>query len=328
MTGTTMRSTLIEAFDGPASVRTATVPEPAPDPGLVRIDVHAAGVTFPDVLATRGAYQVKPPLPFAPGLEVAGTVRHAPEGSTLRPGDRVAAFLLFGGYAEVVDADPASVIQLPDSVSFVDGAALLVNHFTAHFALLRRGQLRAGQTVLVHGAAGGVGTAAIQVARAWGATVVAVTSSDEKADAATACGAHHTVRPEGFKDRARELTDGRGVDLVVDPVGGDRFTDSLRSLAPEGKVLVIGFAAGDIPTVHTNRLLLGNIGVEGVAWAEFVRHAPHLVQEQWAELAPLAADGTLRPVIDRTVPLEQAAEALELLEGRRVVGKVVLQVRP
>jgi NADPH2:quinone reductase len=185
----------------------------------------------------------------------------------------------------------------------------------------------AGQTVLVHGAAGGVGTASIQYARALDATVIAVASTPEKAALATAAGAQHTVAADGFREAVKELTGGRGVDLVVDPVGGDRFTDSLRSLAPEGRLLVIGFVGGDIPTVKVNRLLLNNTAVVGVAWGEFALRTPGYIQQQWTELAPLVASGALDPPIGHTLPLADVAEALVLMDERRAVGKVVLQVR-
>jgi NADPH2:quinone reductase len=181
--------------------------------------------------------------------------------------------------------------------------------------------------VLIHGAAGGVGTATIQLAHALGATVIAVASTDEKAALARAAGAHYTVAADGFLTAAKELTDGRGVDVVVDPVGGDRFTDSLRSLATEGRLLVIGFVGGDIPTVKVNRLLLNNTSVVGVAWGEYALRRPGYIQQQWSELAPLVAAGVLAPPIGHTLPLAEAGEALALMDERRAVGKVVLEVR-
>jgi NADPH2:quinone reductase len=308
-------------------VALADVDEPTPGEGQVLIDVHAAGVTFPEVLLSRGMYQLKPPPPFLLGSEIAGVVRSAPAGAAVRPGDRVAALCWFGGFAEVAVTNPDMVFPLPDGVSFAIGAALPINYLTAHFALSRRARLAADETVLVHGAAGGVGTATIQYARALGATVIAVASTDDKAALATTAGAQHTVRPEGFLQAVRDLTGGRGVDVVVDPVGGDRFTDSLRSLAPEGRLLVIGFVGGEIPTVKVNRLLLNNTSVDGVAWGEFALRRPGYLQEQWAELAPLVASGALAAPIGHELPLEEAGEALALMDERRAVGKVVLAVR-
>ena len=222
-----MRALQVSALDGPDAVVPAEVPVPAPGDGVL-IDVHAAGVAFPDLLQTRGLYQRRPELPFVPGMEAAGTVRAAPAGSGLRPGDRVAAFTRDGAFAEVTVAPAHLTFALPDALDFAEGAALVLNTHTAAFALVTRGRLQAGETVLVHGAAGGVGTAALQVARGLGARTIAVVSSDEKADVARRAGADDVVRSDGaWLDEVRG-----GVDLVVDPVGGDRFTDSLRSLRP------------------------------------------------------------------------------------------------
>ncbi len=323
-----MRAVQIQTLDGPEALRPVEVDEPAVGGDRVVVDVHAAGVTFPEVLQSRGQYQIKPELPFVPGAEVAGVVRYAPDGAGVREGDRVAAFPGNGGYAEVVAADPRMVFALPDNLSFAQGAALPMNYLTVHFALTRRGELREGQTVLVHGAAGGVGTAAVQLASAMGARVIAVTSSEAKVETARAAGASDVVLAEGFRDRVKELTGGRGVDIVVDPVGGDRFTDSLRSLAVEGRLLVIGFTGGEIPTVKVNRLLLNNISVVGVGWGAFWMSAGlEYLQEQWADLLPLLRAGRLDPVLGAQYPLEEAAQALLELDERRAQGKVLLTVR-
>jgi NADPH:quinone reductase len=234
----------------------------------------------------------------------------------------VAAFPMIGAFAEAVVAHAEHVLPLPDGVSFAAGACLPMNYLTAHFALLRRGHLRAGQRVLVHGAAGGVGTACVQLAAAEGAHVVAVVSTPEKAEVAKAAGAHDTVLVEGFRDAVKALG---AVDVVVDPVGGDRFTDSLRCLAPEGRLLVIGFTAGDIPTVKVNRLLLGNTDVVGVGWGGYALGRPGYVRGQWAELEPHLRSGALDPLISGTFPLERAAEALARIDERAVTGKVVLE---
>jgi NADPH2:quinone reductase len=279
------------------------------------------------VLQSRGEYQLKPELPFVPGSEVAGTVRSAPEGSALAAGQRVAAFPGLGAYAEVVAVPEGMAFPLPDRLSFLQGAALPMNYLTMHFGLLRRGHLREGETVLVHGAAGGVGTAAVQLAAALGARVIAVTSTAEKAEVARAAGAAETVLADGFRDAVKELTGGQGVDLVVDPVGGDRFTDSLRSLAREGRLLVIGFTAGEIPQVKVNRLLLNNISVVGVGWGAFWTRRPEYLQEQWAELLPLLEAGRLDPVLGTSYRLEDAAQALLELDERRAAGKVLLTTR-
>ncbi|BCB75670.1 NADPH:quinone oxidoreductase family protein [Phytohabitans flavus] len=319
-----MRAARVTRLDGPAAIEVGDVPEPAGD-GLVVIDIVAAGVTFPDALLTRGLYQIKPPLPFIPGCEIAGVVRAAPAGSGFTAGDRVASYPGLGGFAEVVAAEPNAVFPLPDSVSFEAGAALPMNYFTVHFGLVRRGGLHPGETVLVHGAAGGIGTAAIQLAKAYGATVIGVASTEEKAAVARAAGADETVLAEGFRDAVKDLTAGRGVDIVVDPVGGDRFTDSLRTLAPEGRLLVIGFTAGEIPSVKVNRLLLNNISVVGVGRGAFVRGRSEYLREQWNDLLPLIEDGRLDPLLGRTFSLEQAAEAVAELDERRATGKLLIK---
>lgn len=321
-----MRAVRITTLNGPSAVEFLDVPEPQAD-GQVLIEVHAAGLTFPDVLQTRGLYQMKPALPYTPGSEVAGIVRSAPDGSGFAPGDRVAAFPGLGAFAEVAVAPPAMVFPLPDRLTFAQGAGIPMNVLTAHFGLTRRGKLQRGETVLVHGAAGGVGTAAVALAKALGARVIAVTSTDEKAEIARRAGADEVVAVDGFKDAVQALTDGRGVDLVVDPVGGDRFTDSLRSLSTEGRLLVIGFTGGEIPTVKVNRLLLGNISVLGVAWGEFWMRNIAYLREQWTDLLPLIESGQLDPVISATFPLAEAGKALELMDNRGALGKIILEVR-
>jgi NADPH2:quinone reductase len=322
-----MRAAQVTRLEGPSSVEVVEVPDPVPADGQVLVEVHAAGVTFPDVLLTRGRYQLKPDPPFTPGSEVAGVVLSAPADAHVRAGDRVAAFPAFGGFAELAVVDPAAVFRLPDRVSFAAGAALPMNYLTMHFGLTRRGRLQPGETVLVHGAAGGIGTAAVQLASAYGARVIGVVSSAAKAAAARAAGAHDVVLVDGFRDAVMELTHGRGVDVVVDPVGGDRFTDSLRSLATEGRLLVVGFAGGEIPTVKVNRLLLNNVEVVGVGWGAFFLPRRGYLQEQWAELEPLLADGRLDPPLGTTYPLADAADALAELDERRATGKVVLTPR-
>ena len=322
-----MRAVQITSLDGPAAVSLADLPEPEAGPGQVLVDVHVAGVSYPEVLQTRGLYQLKPELPFVPGAEVSGVVRTAPEGAHVSVGDRVVAFPGLGGYAEVVVAPLETVFRLPDEVSFQAGAALPMNYLTVHFALVQRGRLQPGETVLVHGAAGGVGTAAVQLAAALGSRVIAVVSSPEKGEVARAAGASDVVAVEGFRDAVKQLTGGRGVDLVVDPVGGDRFTDSLRSLATEGRLLVIGFTGGEIPTVKVNRLLLNNLSVVGVGWgAYWLNDLPYL-QRQWADLLPLLEAGVLDPPIGTVHPLADAALALAELDERRAAGKVLLAVR-
>ena len=292
----------------------------------VIIDVRAAGVSFPELLQSRGEYQFKAPLPFVPGSEVAGVVRRAPEGSGFAPGDRVAAFTFLGGWAEVAAAQPAMTFPIPDSWSFAQGAALILNYHTAYFSLVTRGRVQSGDWVLVQGAAGGVGTATLQVAKGLGARTVAVVSSDAKAEVARAAGADVVVRSDGpWKDEVLAATDG-GVDVVIDPVGGDRFTDSLRSLRRAGRLVVVGFTGGEIPTVKVNRLLLRNTEVIGAAWGEWFFAEPSIGPRIGAALQPLIDSGAIDPPIGATFALADAAEALRTLDERRATGKVVLEL--
>jgi NADPH2:quinone reductase len=328
-----MKAIQIVNLTGPDSaLELVELPEPepthmlSPDGGVV-VDVHAAGVAFPELLQTRGAYQIKPPLPFVPGSEVAGVVRSAPAGATVKVGDRVAAFCALGGFAETAVAPPFLTFALPDELDFAQGAALILNYHTAHFSLVLRGRLREGETVLVHGAAGGVGTAGLQVAKGLGARTIAVVSSDAKRQVALEAGADQVVRSDGpWKDEVKELTGG-GVDLVFDPVGGDRFTDSLRSLRETGRLVVVGFAGGSIPEVKVNRLLLGNTEVIGAGWGGYVMSRPRVNLEIGAEITRLIEQGFVRPIVGERFPLERAADALRVLDERRATGKVVLDVR-
>ncbi|GFG63881.1 NADPH:quinone oxidoreductase [Mycobacterium kubicae] len=323
-----MRAARVTRLDGPDAVEVTEVDEPSGD-GSVVVEVHAAGVAFPDALLTRGLYQYRPDPPFVLGAEIAGVVRSAPDDAHVRPGDRVVGLtMLTGGMAEVAVLAPDRTFKLPDNVSFEAGAGVLFNDLTVYFALTERGRLRAGETVLVHGAAGGIGTSALRLASVLGASrVIAVVSTEEKGEIATAAGATDVVLAEGFKDAAKELTGGRGVDIVVDPVGGDRFTDSLRSLAPGGRLLVVGFTGGEIPTVKVNRLLLNNIDVVGVGWGAWTGTHPGALTEQWAALEELLRSGKLAPPEPVVYPLEQAGAAIASLENRSAKGKVVLRVR-
>jgi NADPH2:quinone reductase len=291
----------------------------------VVVDVRAAGVSFPEVLQTRGEYQVKPPLPFVPGSEVGGVVRTAPPDANVKPGDRVAAFCMLGGFAEVAVAPEHMTFKLPNELDFAQGAALVLNYHTAYFTLKLRGRLVEGETVLVHGGAGGVGTASIQVAKGLGARTIAVVSTDQKEGIAREAGADEVVRSDGpWKDQAKQLSGG-GVDLVLDPVGGDRFTDSLRSLREEGRVVVVGFTGGSIPEVKVNRLLLNNTEVIGAGWGAYVMAKPEVSREIGVELEKLMENGVVRPVVGARFPFERAADALKLIDERGALGKVVLE---
>jgi|SRR5665811_135584 len=320
-----MKAIQITSLDGPEAVELVDIDEPVAGDDQVLIAVRAAGVSFPEVLQTRGLYQLKPPLPFIPGAEIAGEVVSAVEDSGFKPGDRVAAFVTLGGFAEKAVAQADMVFALPDSVSFEEGAAIPLNYLTSHFALVERGHLAEGESVLIHGAAGGVGTASIQIAKAFGAGhVIAVTSTVEKGAVALEAGADEFILAAGFKDQVKELTGGNGVDIIVDPVGGDRFTDSLRSLAEDGRLLVIGFTAGEIPTMQVNRLLLNNISVVGVGWGAYVLKRPGYVGNEWAQILPHIKSGAIKPPLGAVFGLDRASEALALIDSRGATGKVLL----
>ena len=320
-----MRAAQVVTTTGPADVVVQEVPEPTPGPDDVLIEVHAVGVAFPDLLLSRGEYQMKPEPPFSLGVDVAGTVVSGPG---FEPGQRVAAVGPWGNAQErtVVPAD--STFPLPDALSYAEGAALPMNYLTAEFALGQRGQLREGETVLVHGAAGGVGTATIQVAKGMGARTIAVCSTEAKGEVARAAGADDVVLLDGFKDAVKELTEGRGVDVVADIVGGDVFLDSVRSLAPLGRLLVLGFASGQgIPELKVNRLLLNNTDVRGVGWGAFAMVRPGFMRAQWDRLVPMMESGVVKPPVGATYALEDFGKALVDLDERRATGKLVVELR-
>jgi NADPH2:quinone reductase len=328
-----MRAVQITELSGPRSgLAHVDLREPEPShlltPGSgVVVDVHAAGVSFPELLQTRGQYQLKPPLPFVPGAEVGGVVRSAPEDAGVSEGDRVAAFCMLGGFAEVAVSPTFLTFPLADDLDFAQGAGLILNYHTAYFALVLRGRLAEGESVLVHGAAGGIGTAALQVAKGLGARTIAVVSTDEKERVAREAGADEVARSDGaWKDQAKEWSGG-GVNVVIDPVGGDRFTDSLRSLAEGGRCVVVGFTGGSIPEVRVNRLLLNNTEVVGAGWGAYVMGKPEVNREIGAAVNRLVDEGAVRPIVGARFPLEKAADALELLESRGATGKLVLDVR-
>jgi NADPH2:quinone reductase len=322
-----MRALQVTELSGPLGLRLAEVPEPRFDDEVL-IEVRAAGVTFPDLLMTEGKYQVQPELPFVPGLEVAGTVLKAPRGSDLSEGDRVAAYTGWGGYSEMVAVPASNVVSLPPGVDYVDGVAMMVNYQTAYFALADRGRVVPGETVLVHGAAGGVGSAAVQVAAGLGARVIAVVNGAKKSEVARRAGAEEIIDVSGdWLSNLRRLTGQRGVDVIFDPVGGDRFDTSLRGLAPGGRILVIGFAEGRIPTIRANYLLLKNIEAVGVAWGAYLPLDPDMPRRIGLALAGLVERGFIKPVIGSTYPLAEGQRALEDLAARRTLGKSVLVVR-
>ncbi len=324
-----MRALLLRDLGGPSSLRLEDVPEPDGGDGLVTIDVHAAGVGFVDMLVTKGEYQIRPDLPFIPGIEAAGVVRSAPPGSGFQAGDRVAATTPFGAFAEVVNALPFITFAIPDDMPFDVAAGFVVNHQTAHLALAVRGRLRRDESVLVHGAAGGVGVASIQVAKALGAgTVIAIAGGAEKQQVALDAGADIALDPAGdWVTGVREATGGLGADVVVDPVGGERFDLSLKCMAPHGRLLVVGFAGGTIPTLAVNRLLLRSIDVVGVNYGGSLAHDQAFPAAAHRDLMAWWADGLLKPVVGARHPLAQGAQALEDFAQRRVTGKPVILMR-
>jgi NADPH:quinone reductase len=322
-----MRAVQVTTPTGPSAVAVHDVPEPSPGPHDVLVEVHSVGVSFPDLLLSRGEYQLRPQPPFTLGIDFAGVVVD-PGASGLSAGQRVCGVNAYGGAAERV-ANPAMfTFGLPDALSYDEGAALPMNYLTAQFALSERGDLREGETVLVHGAAGGVGTATLQVAKGYGARTIGLVSTEAKADLALRAGADEVVVGRDFREAVTELTDGLGVDVVVDVVGGDAFTDSLRCLAEQGRLLVVGFASGEgIPEVKVNRLLLNNVDVRGVGWGAFAMVRPGYMQQQWQELLPMVESGVVKPPIGATYALEDFGRALQEMDDRRTLGKSVVHVR-
>ena len=322
-----MKALVAQSLSGPEGLVYTDMPDPVePSDGNVVVDVGAAGVSFPDLLLVKGEYQLKLDPPFVPGTEVAGVVRSAPANSGFAVGQRVTGLSMLGAWAERVALPQASVLPTPDDLD--DGAAvcLLGNYYTMYFGLVRRGGLMAGETVLVLGSAGGVGTAAIQIAKALGARVIAMVHRQGATEFVESLGAD-VVLPltDGWAQAVRDHTDGRGVDLVVDPVGGSAFDDAIRVLATEGRLLVVGFASGGgIPTVKVNRLLLRNVSVVGVGLGEFINRTPGAQAEIGAGLGKLVEAG-LRPPPPVRYPLADGRAALESLASGGVRGKVVLE---
>jgi NADPH2:quinone reductase len=319
-----MKALVARELSGPSGLAYTDVDDIVSNDAVV-VDVGAAGVCFPDLLLLRGEYQLRLEPPFIPGMEVAGVVRSAPEESNFQPGQRVSAFSMLGGFAERVAVAPENVVPTPDDVDDASAASLLGNYYTMYFALARRGALRPGETVLVLGSAGGIGTAAVQIAKAMGAKVIAMVHRPQATDFVASLGAD-VVLPlaDGWLEAVREHTDGRGVDLVVDPIGGEAFDDAIRALATEGRLLVLGFAAGGIPTVKVNRLLLRNVAVIGVGWGEFVNRNPG-AQSLFGFGVKNLVEAGLRPPPPVRFPLSKGREALESLANGGVLGKVVLE---
>jgi NADPH2:quinone reductase len=305
------------------------IPSPVPGPGEVVISVKAASLNFPDYLIIQNKYQVKPPLPFSPGSELAGIVKDVGAGGAhVKPGDRVMAVTTYGAFAEETKTEARRVVPIPEAMDFVTASAFLLTYCTSDHALVDRGTLQAGETLLVLGAAGGVGLAAIEIGKILGARVIACASTDDRLDVCRAHGADDVINYErdDLRERIKEVTGGRGPDVIYDAVGG-RFTEpALRSIAWRGRLLVVGFAAGEIPKIPLNLTLLKGCAIVGVYWGEFARKEPERFAARVQQLGQWHKEGRLKPHVSETMPLERAAEALNLLAARRVKGKLVLTV--
>jgi len=322
-----MKAVLCKQYGPPESLTTEELPSPTAGAGEVVVTVKAASVNFPDVLIIQNKYQFKPPLPFSPGSELAGVVKEVGSGvSVWKPGDRVIAFTTYGAFAEEVKTEAARLLPLPAGMDFVTGAAFLLTYGTSDHALRDRGALKAGESLLVLGAAGGVGLAAIEIGRALGARVIAAASSEAKLAVCREHGADATINyaSEDLRKRVQALTEGRGVDVVYDPVGGAYSEPAFRSLTWRGRLLVVGFAAGEIPKLPLNLPLLKGAAAIGVFWGDFARREPQIFAESVRQLTRWYSEGRLRPHVSQTLPLEKAAEALKLLASREAKGKIVL----
>jgi NADPH2:quinone reductase len=322
-----MKAMVATRWGEPSELEYVDVPDPEPGPGQVLVETRAIGCNFPDILMVQGKYQVKPPLPFSPGHEIAGVVRGVGPGVTrIRPGERAIANLEWGGYAERAVVAAERVYPIPDAMPFDQAAALFVVYQTGYCALVRRASLQPGEWLLVHGAAGGVGLAAVQLGKALGARVIATAGTKEKLEVARRSGADVLVdyRTEDWIERVKAVTGGEGADVIYDPVGGDVFDGSTKCIAFEGRLLTIGFAGGRIPTLAINRVLLKNFSVVGVHWGYYQRRGSPLVGQWMDALLELYEKGRIRPVVYRSYPLREAARALDALATRESYGKVVL----
>lgn len=324
-----MKAIICDHWGPPSELKIGELPSPELRPGTVRLKVEACSINYADALMVQGLYQEKPPFPFSPGFEAAGVVMEAGEGvSYLKPGTRVIALCGYGGLAEEVIADAHQVLPISDTMSFTDAAAFAVAYGTSHIALTHRGQLKAGETVLVHGAAGGVGLTAVELAKLLGATVIATASTPEKLELAQAYGADHLINytKENFVDRVKEITHKKGADIIYDPVGGDVFDQSLRCIAWEGRLLIIGFASGRIPEMPANRALLKNCSAVGVFWGAYSQRNPAVLLQSLQQLLTWYEEGKIKPHVTDIFPLEQTAEAMDILLGRKAKGKVVVKI--
>lgn len=324
-----MKAIVCHELSGLAALRLEDVPEPRPRSGQVRVRVRACGINFADSLIARGQYQTQPEPPFSPGFEVAGDILDVGEGVTdFRAGDRVIAITPHGGYAEQVVANVDRCVPMPATMPYEQGAAFPVVFGTSHIALWHRARLRAGETLVVHGASGGVGLTAVAIGKQLGATVIATASSPEKLAVAQEHGADYLIdtRREDVRSRIKELTGGRGADVIYDPVGGELFAASLRAIAFEGRILVIGFAGGTVPQIPANHLLVKNVDVIGLNWPAYAERHPQVMTASFRTLMDWYLTGAIRPYISAIYPLERAVDALEQVVARKSTGKVVIAV--
>ena len=322
-----MKALLCRALGPVESLALGDIDSPVPSRGQVLIDVKAAGVNFPDVLMVQGKYQFKPPLPFAPGCELAGVVKAVGEGVThVKPGDRALALVMHGGFAEEAVADASGVVPLPDNVDFATAASFMFTYGTSYHALKDRAALQPGETLLVLGAAGGVGLAAVELGKLMGARVIAAASTGDKLEVCRSRGADATINysSEDLRERLKALTEGRGVDVVYDPVGGEYSETALRSMAWRGRFLVVGFANGEIPKIPLNLALLKGCSIVGVFWGNFTTKEPKANAANIRSLIGWIAAGKLKPFVSERYPLARGVEALQAMQNRRVKGKVVI----
>jgi NADPH:quinone reductase len=314
-------------YGPPDSLTLEQLPELTPGAGQVVIDVKAAAVNFPDVLIIENKYQMKPPLPFTPGAEVAGVVRAAGAGAKLAPGTRVVAYVGTGGFAEQAVVDASACVPLPESADFATAAAFTLAYGTSHHAVVDRAALRAGETMLVLGAAGGVGLAAVEIGKALGARVIAAASSEEKLEVCRRFGADATINysTEDLRERIKTLTDGRGPDVIYDPVGGIYTEPAFRSIGWRGRYLVVGFANGEIPKLPLNLALLKGASIVGVFWGDFARREPQNNAAAFAQMVGWIGEGKLKPYVSKRYRLAETAQALKDMASRRVTGKIVIE---
>ncbi len=326
-----MKAMLCREWCGPDDLKLEEVASPEPGAGEVRIDVHCAGVNFPDLLMIAGKYQFKPPFPFSPGMEVAGVVSAVGAGVTgFKPGDRVMAMTSNGGgYAEQAVAEATKTFLLPDGVTFDQAAGFPVTYGTTYHALKDRGELQPGEVLLVHGASGGVGLNAVELGKRMGATVIGTVGSDAKMDIVRQYGADHVFNysEHSIREKVKELTGGAGADVIYDPVGGDAFDESMRCIAWGGRLLVIGFASGRIPEAKANLVLLKQCQIVGVFWGAWTQKFPDECRNQFNTLLGWCAEGKLKPHVSMHFPLTDAPEAMKALAARKATGKVIINVR-